>query len=338
MSSSNEEVDDLCAHENKFFNYIRMSKSSLYEFLNCIREEIIGQDTKLIRSIPAEEKLVVTLRNLLEQDLENMVAVEGQVFCVVLGIRSPRVTDVLGYCHDEELNSVRATYWVFFIELHHEDIEELQHLNRLYNLFIYTPGEFEAIVPHGQGRERLAYRMKQCVASEVPSRKDGGSRIPKKAFSMLQEEGEMLVVLGFVGENNSNGDVTGLPAQPVMLMMMIYSCEKHFRLRTMYMNEGIYVWHCVASTRRCTSSFCYESKNGFYRAFSQKVDLSGIPELSFTFYMIITKPKSHHARQFSLVNQKEGFPQKVLRFKRRVECSEQYLHDCHATNGIENEQ
>lgn len=66
-------------------------------------------------------------RNLLEQDLENMVAVKGPIFCVMRGICSPRATDVLGLCHDRELNSVLATSWVFFVELHHEDAEELQH-------------------------------------------------------------------------------------------------------------------------------------------------------------------------------------------------------------------
>ncbi|KAJ4429778.1 hypothetical protein ANN_21982 [Periplaneta americana] len=48
-----------------------------------------------------------------------------QVFCVLRGLRSPRAADVLGYCHDEEPNSVLVTNLVFFVELHHEDVEKL---------------------------------------------------------------------------------------------------------------------------------------------------------------------------------------------------------------------
>lgn len=54
--------DELCTDENKFFNYFRMSKSSFDELLSYIRQDLTGIDTKLRRSIPAEEKLVVTLR------------------------------------------------------------------------------------------------------------------------------------------------------------------------------------------------------------------------------------------------------------------------------------
>ena len=55
-------LDELCADANKFFNYFHMSKSSFDELLSYIRQDLTGIDTKLRRSIPAEEMLLVTLR------------------------------------------------------------------------------------------------------------------------------------------------------------------------------------------------------------------------------------------------------------------------------------
>ncbi|XP_046397406.1 protein ALP1-like [Ischnura elegans] len=54
--------DDLCASGSKFFNYFRMSKSSFDELLGCIKDDITVPDTLLNNSIPAEEKLALTLR------------------------------------------------------------------------------------------------------------------------------------------------------------------------------------------------------------------------------------------------------------------------------------
>ncbi|XP_046388639.1 protein ALP1-like [Ischnura elegans] len=54
--------DELCADNTKFFNYFRMSKSSFFELLGLIKDEITGADTTMRRCITPEEKLVVTLR------------------------------------------------------------------------------------------------------------------------------------------------------------------------------------------------------------------------------------------------------------------------------------
>jgi hypothetical protein len=54
--------DDLCASGSKFFNYFRMSKPSFDELLGHIKDDITVPDTPLNKSIPAEEKLALTLR------------------------------------------------------------------------------------------------------------------------------------------------------------------------------------------------------------------------------------------------------------------------------------
>ena len=54
--------EDLRADDRKFFNFLRMSKSSFYELLGYIKDDITGKDTELNKCFPAEEKLVLTLR------------------------------------------------------------------------------------------------------------------------------------------------------------------------------------------------------------------------------------------------------------------------------------
>ena len=54
--------DELCKYEQKFFNYFRMSKSSFFELLEYIKDDIVGQETYMREPISPTEKLVVTLR------------------------------------------------------------------------------------------------------------------------------------------------------------------------------------------------------------------------------------------------------------------------------------
>ncbi|KAG8250984.1 hypothetical protein J6590_065684 [Homalodisca vitripennis] len=46
----------------KFFSYFRMSATSFDELLALVRDDLSKQDTRLRLSIPAEERLAVTLR------------------------------------------------------------------------------------------------------------------------------------------------------------------------------------------------------------------------------------------------------------------------------------
>lgn len=48
--------------ENKFFNYFRMSISSFNELLEILDSKIKRCDTNMRKSIPAEERLAITLR------------------------------------------------------------------------------------------------------------------------------------------------------------------------------------------------------------------------------------------------------------------------------------
>lgn len=52
-------------HGSKFFNYFRMSIQSFDELLGVIKADITGESTILRDSISAQEKLVITLRQVL---------------------------------------------------------------------------------------------------------------------------------------------------------------------------------------------------------------------------------------------------------------------------------
>ncbi|VVD03871.1 unnamed protein product [Leptidea sinapis] len=52
---------DLQQHDDKFFNYLRMSKSSFEELLRKLSSSITGTVTKFRLCISAKEKLVATL-------------------------------------------------------------------------------------------------------------------------------------------------------------------------------------------------------------------------------------------------------------------------------------
>ncbi|PIO23409.1 hypothetical protein AB205_0189670, partial [Aquarana catesbeiana] len=53
--------NDLCAHEKKFFNYTRMSIRSFDELLALLSSHLERQNTSFRRSIPAVERLIITL-------------------------------------------------------------------------------------------------------------------------------------------------------------------------------------------------------------------------------------------------------------------------------------
>ncbi|XP_045482872.1 uncharacterized protein LOC123686692 [Harmonia axyridis] len=53
---------ELKNHEDKFFNFTRMSTSSFEELLNIIKENLKKNDTIMRKCISPEEKLVITLR------------------------------------------------------------------------------------------------------------------------------------------------------------------------------------------------------------------------------------------------------------------------------------
>ena len=53
---------ELKADDEKFFNFVRMSKKSFNELLNYIKNNITKENTIMRDSIPPEEKLVITLR------------------------------------------------------------------------------------------------------------------------------------------------------------------------------------------------------------------------------------------------------------------------------------
>ena len=52
----------LCDDDGKFFNYMRMSRSSFEELLNSVGPKIYRQDTNFRKAITARERLLVTLR------------------------------------------------------------------------------------------------------------------------------------------------------------------------------------------------------------------------------------------------------------------------------------
>lgn len=54
--------EELCADGKKFFNYFRMSKKSFDELFGYIESDVKGIDTVMRKSIPAKEKLALTLR------------------------------------------------------------------------------------------------------------------------------------------------------------------------------------------------------------------------------------------------------------------------------------
>ena len=49
-------------HEEKFFNYFRMSMTSFDDLLELIREDIATANTTFRDSVSPEEKLIVTIR------------------------------------------------------------------------------------------------------------------------------------------------------------------------------------------------------------------------------------------------------------------------------------
>ncbi|PIO32461.1 hypothetical protein AB205_0197140, partial [Aquarana catesbeiana] len=53
--------NDLRAHEDKFFNYTRMSIRSFDELLALLSSHLERQNTSFRRSIPAVERLIITL-------------------------------------------------------------------------------------------------------------------------------------------------------------------------------------------------------------------------------------------------------------------------------------
>ncbi|PIO22830.1 hypothetical protein AB205_0168120, partial [Aquarana catesbeiana] len=53
--------NDLHAHEDKFFNYTRMSIRSFDELLALLSSHLERQNTSFRRSIPAVERLIITL-------------------------------------------------------------------------------------------------------------------------------------------------------------------------------------------------------------------------------------------------------------------------------------
>lgn len=55
-------ISDLKRDEAKFFNFFRMSVALFYAFLNKIRLKITKTNSQLRQSIPAEERLALTLR------------------------------------------------------------------------------------------------------------------------------------------------------------------------------------------------------------------------------------------------------------------------------------
>ena len=58
-------MNDLKNDNSKNFNCFRMSKGSFNELLNVLEPHIGRQDTPMMATIPAEERLVMTLRYLL---------------------------------------------------------------------------------------------------------------------------------------------------------------------------------------------------------------------------------------------------------------------------------
>ncbi|PIN97952.1 hypothetical protein AB205_0155820, partial [Aquarana catesbeiana] len=53
--------NDVRAHEDKFFNYTRMSIRSFDELLALLSSHLEQQNTSFRRSIPAIERLIITL-------------------------------------------------------------------------------------------------------------------------------------------------------------------------------------------------------------------------------------------------------------------------------------
>ncbi|PIO10774.1 hypothetical protein AB205_0058840, partial [Aquarana catesbeiana] len=53
--------NDLRAHDDKFFNYTRMSIRSFDELLALLSSHLERQNTSFRRSIPAVERLIITL-------------------------------------------------------------------------------------------------------------------------------------------------------------------------------------------------------------------------------------------------------------------------------------
>ncbi|PIO15785.1 hypothetical protein AB205_0045060, partial [Aquarana catesbeiana] len=53
--------NDLRAHEDKFFNYTQMSIRSFDELLALLSSHLERQNTSFRRSIPAVERLIITL-------------------------------------------------------------------------------------------------------------------------------------------------------------------------------------------------------------------------------------------------------------------------------------
>lgn len=48
--------------EEKFFNFTRMSRSTMAELLAILEETLTKKDTRMRRAITPEEKLLITLR------------------------------------------------------------------------------------------------------------------------------------------------------------------------------------------------------------------------------------------------------------------------------------
>lgn len=54
--------NEIKSDDTKFFNYMRMSKTSFYELLHILENDLLKKNTWMRNSIPPEEKLVITLR------------------------------------------------------------------------------------------------------------------------------------------------------------------------------------------------------------------------------------------------------------------------------------
>ncbi|CAG9813062.1 unnamed protein product [Phaedon cochleariae] len=54
--------DEIKMNDEKFFNFVRISKDSFYELVTLMKNQITKQDTAMRRSISPEAKLVITLR------------------------------------------------------------------------------------------------------------------------------------------------------------------------------------------------------------------------------------------------------------------------------------
>ncbi|KAJ8893014.1 hypothetical protein PR048_005595 [Dryococelus australis] len=95
----------------KFHNYFRMSKNSFDELLSLLKTNIGKADTNMKKSIPAEERLAITLRKSLQKRWTHQSAETQNGFLpMIKGIDSGIVVDYhqmmsaqtdIGRCTDE---------------------------------------------------------------------------------------------------------------------------------------------------------------------------------------------------------------------------------------------